>query len=854
MAITHVGTQSTPYGAATSVAVSLPAGATAGDIAVAYACQDSGLSDVFALPSGFTQINRTTFGGGSWITGYRVIQSGDPSSFSFAVDDSEDGVAAISVFRGVDGSAPMDVTPATSTGNSFTPTTASITTVTDDCAIVAIAGHESQEATPFTPPPGMTELMQGSAGSGNPGASLTAAWEVQATAGSTGTKQFNSSNEEEWGTTILALQPGVATHTGSGSVQAGESTVSATASFPNTGTLPAERASVSGRGYNIAPSTTGGTFSDAITTGTTWTVPASWNSTDNKIRVIGAGGGGALGGGGGGGGAYAEIINKALTPESSISIQIGAAGSQGTAGGDTWFEATSTVLAKGGGGASGDTAGAGGSAASSVGTTKRDGGTGGTGGANGGGGGGAAGDVAAGGNSPGQNGGNGNPPDGGLGATTAGAAGGDGTELNGTVGSGGGGAGGNEGAFGESGAPGGAGGSYGAGGGGGGDAGFFGTGSGAGGPGAQGLIYLTWASATTHHGAGDLYSADANAAGTGAIEAGQVSGSGALQASAPTTAGTATRTITSSGALRASASSATGSADRIPTASGALSAGAVSASGVGERKITASIVLVANTATLDGAGGSLNAIVAQRATLSGSASVIRAADGSLVSTGASLAGSATVTRKGVGALQATQGTLQSEGRAFTGIAGSGALSANLAATSGLAGRIVVSTGNMVAGGAQSIGRGARAVTGTSNFVAGAAVAAGTGIRIIIGAGAQQASPAAIVGEGVTITPQSGEIVAGPAAVAGVGRVIKVHYVDMALEAGRADVVATTLRTANAAGGMKSNAATVNVSTWVELHATADDWVESDAEAHTWGQQLPSGGSWRTQRADWGKDL
>jgi hypothetical protein len=82
-----------------------------------------------------------------------------------------------------------------------------------------------------------------------------------------------------------------------------------------------------------------------LTTGTTWTVPADWNSSNNNIYLIGAGGGGAnsavsggnrAAGGGGGGGGYTAITNYTATPSSTVLYTIGA--SIGNAkGGDTGF-------------------------------------------------------------------------------------------------------------------------------------------------------------------------------------------------------------------------------------------------------------------------------------------------------------------------------------------------------------------------------------------------------------------------------------------------------------------------------------------------------------------------------------
>jgi hypothetical protein len=78
-----------------------------------------------------------------------------------------------------------------------------------------------------------------------------------------------------------------------------------------------------------------------LTTGTTWTVPADWNSSNNTIHMIGAGGGGATSvssvnnraaGGGGGGGGYTVINNFSATPSSSVAFTIGASAANASGG------------------------------------------------------------------------------------------------------------------------------------------------------------------------------------------------------------------------------------------------------------------------------------------------------------------------------------------------------------------------------------------------------------------------------------------------------------------------------------------------------------------------------------------
>lgn len=101
-----------------------------------------------------------------------------------------------------------------------------------------------------------------------------------------------------------------------------------------------------------------------LTTGTSWTVPTDWNSSNN-VYLFGAGGGGAgsyasgnnrAGGGGGGGGGYTAIANFITKSGSAISYIVGSGGSAGTAagnggaGGSTTWNAGNYTAGGGGGG------------------------------------------------------------------------------------------------------------------------------------------------------------------------------------------------------------------------------------------------------------------------------------------------------------------------------------------------------------------------------------------------------------------------------------------------------------------------------------------------------------------------
>lgn len=135
------------------------------------------------------------------------------------------------------------------------------------------------------------------------------------------------------------------------------------------------------------------TPSQRFTSSGTFTVPAGVTSITVECWGGGGAGGGnnstADGGGGGGGGAYSRRTLSVI-PGTSYSYVIGAggtgaSGSDGTAGGDTWFGSAATVMAKGGSGGLRVTGGlpgaggAGGSAAASVGDVKYSGGNGGRG-------------------------------------------------------------------------------------------------------------------------------------------------------------------------------------------------------------------------------------------------------------------------------------------------------------------------------------------------------------------------------------------------------------------------------------------------------------------------------------------
>jgi hypothetical protein len=208
----------------------------------------------------------------------------------------------------------------------------------------------------------------------------TAPTQTQTTSVSTNTQTSNTSNTSNTSSTAVTTTPTptVSTNTATtqtSSTQTAPTTVTTTAT-PTVATVQTPKVIV-------------------LTSGTSFTVPSDWNSSNNTVEVIGAGGSGSASSlwnrCGAGGGAYSAATNIALTPGASISYQIGVGGAGvanytfGKTGGDTWFNGSSissaSVSAQGGTG--GTTApGTGGQASSGIGSVKFSGGNGAPGGGN----------------------------------------------------------------------------------------------------------------------------------------------------------------------------------------------------------------------------------------------------------------------------------------------------------------------------------------------------------------------------------------------------------------------------------------------------------------------------------------
>ena len=142
MAITRIGFTSNNTNNVTSMSLNVPSGTVDGDVILFMSsCDGNG----YSMPSGFTQIyGPSSSGGNSYTLGYRVASS-EPASYTInTVSGNERGIGYFVTYRGVDTGTTIDnSSESLNTASSANVTFANMTPNTDNCLVVAFAGHES---------------------------------------------------------------------------------------------------------------------------------------------------------------------------------------------------------------------------------------------------------------------------------------------------------------------------------------------------------------------------------------------------------------------------------------------------------------------------------------------------------------------------------------------------------------------------------------------------------------------------------------------------------------------------------------------------------------------------------------
>lgn len=166
MAIAYRSVTSVTSATRTTTTVNMPAGATAGDEIRIFVGAGVGSSTATTItpPGSVTYVTTVTYGAPDpWTVRvseyrYRVVGSGDPTSFAFTTPSASTEALAVA-FSGVDATTPDDATSTTNPGAAWgtTATFTGLTVATTGAALVGARG--SWDGTAITAPTGWTEVV-----------------------------------------------------------------------------------------------------------------------------------------------------------------------------------------------------------------------------------------------------------------------------------------------------------------------------------------------------------------------------------------------------------------------------------------------------------------------------------------------------------------------------------------------------------------------------------------------------------------------------------------------------------------------------------------------------------------------
>lgn len=194
----------TPAG--TTINVAIPTGTISGDVMLASVAVVTNTATVIT-PTGWTLIqssNQTGNNTSRLYTYYRVAGTSEPSSYDWTIAsaDTIGTVAGIASFIGVNTTSPIDASAQQLTGTSTSHQAPSVTTTVAGDMLVTI--HEFSSSRTWTPPGGMTEVVDRysrTGGGGGSGVSLSMHYEPRPTTGATGTRTAVASGNKDRGAT-----------------------------------------------------------------------------------------------------------------------------------------------------------------------------------------------------------------------------------------------------------------------------------------------------------------------------------------------------------------------------------------------------------------------------------------------------------------------------------------------------------------------------------------------------------------------------------------------------------------------------------------------------------------------------
>jgi hypothetical protein len=209
--ITFVAVTATSDRNVFSMSITRPSGTTTNDVLIAVITVSRYGS--ISTPSGWTLLADVRRPGSTWsLVYYRVAGGSEPASYTWTVDDVDEGVAAIiSTYRGVDTASPINASDFRSNTYGADMIAPSITTTVSNTHLVFIGGIETAYSTSLTstPPSGYTERGDvASSGSGSD-ARQVAYLADAAFYGSGATGEITATMAENWEPIagLIALRP-----------------------------------------------------------------------------------------------------------------------------------------------------------------------------------------------------------------------------------------------------------------------------------------------------------------------------------------------------------------------------------------------------------------------------------------------------------------------------------------------------------------------------------------------------------------------------------------------------------------------------------------------------------------------
>ena len=205
-------TTATNGAGATSLALSKPATAAAGDVLVAQVVVH-GAATAITAPGGWQLIRSTASSSAILMaTYYKVASSSEPGSYTWTFSASQTATGGISDFVGVSTTSPVDASSGKVNGNTATAAFTQITTTVANDMLLAFVGVSGNTA--VTPPSGFTENYDAADTSVSAGPTAEVSRQVDTATGAT---TVGSAQETTLAVTnvtqLVALRPGTGSPT-----------------------------------------------------------------------------------------------------------------------------------------------------------------------------------------------------------------------------------------------------------------------------------------------------------------------------------------------------------------------------------------------------------------------------------------------------------------------------------------------------------------------------------------------------------------------------------------------------------------------------------------------------------------